>query len=138
MRLSVISNLILQTIDFYCTAFYCTAYFRQEEYENLLSEFSEQSNDIKSNTIVAADIRLVRYYNGKTALFKEHLLVLRKHEFCYKPNNPVALSEYTRVYKLIWEMFSQEANNQNDFIIFDGSLFHHPINDLMRNYNATP
>jgi len=34
-------------------------------------------------------------------------------------------------------MFSQKTNKQTDFLIFDGSLFHHPINDLMRNYGAT-
>ena len=118
--------------------FYCTAYFRQEEYENLLSEFPDYSDDIKGNTIIAEDIRLVRYYNGKTALFTEPLLdVLFKHEFCYKPNDPVPLSEYTRVYKLIWDMFAQETSIQFDFLLFDGSLFHHPINDLIRNYNSS-
>lgn len=118
--------------------FYCTAYLRQKEYENLLSEFPDYSNDIKGNTIIAENVRLVRYYKEKTALFTEPLLnVFRKHEFCHKPNDPVPLSEYTRVYKLVWDMFAQETSIQFDFLLFDGSLFHHPINDLMRNYNAS-
>ncbi|MFO7611561.1 MAG: GrpB family protein [Clostridia bacterium] len=117
--------------------FYCTAYFKEEEYKNLLVDFPEYSDDIKSNTIIAGDIRLIRYYNGEIPLFTEPLRgVLRKHEFCHEPGNPVPLPEYTRVYKLVWEMLAQETSNQFDFLIFDGSLLHHPINDLIRNYKA--
>jgi len=64
--------------------FYCTAYFRQEEYESFLSEFPDYSDDIKCHTIIAEDIRLVRYYNGKTALFTEPLLnILRNLGICH-------------------------------------------------------
>ena len=116
--------------------FYCTAYFKQDEYARLLSEYSQYSGEIKKNTISAGDVRLVRYYNRKTPLFTEPLLdVLRNHEFCYRPIKPVPISEYTRVYKLVWEQFAK--NEHPDFTLFDGSLFHHPINDLRLNYNAT-
>lgn len=118
--------------------FYCTAYFRQDEYQNLLATFPDSSDSIGVQTIIAEDIRLIRYYNGEIALFPEPLLnVLRKHEFCYKPVDAVPLMEFTRVYKLVWEMFSQKTDEHTDFLIFDGSLLHHPINDLMRNYGAT-
>jgi len=118
--------------------FYCTAYFKHDEYENLLVTFPDYFDAIGIHTIIVEDIRLIRYYNGEIALFPEPLLnVFRKREFCYKPNNPVPLPEYTRVYKLVWEMLTQKKNNQTDFLIFDGSLIHHPVNDLMRNYNAT-
>ena len=118
--------------------FFCTAYFNQDEYDNLLAEYNEFSDDIKANTIIADDIRLIRYYNRETPLFFEPLLnVLRKYEFCWNPINLVPISEYTRVYKSVWGNFARNVSNQRDYIIFDGSLLHHPINDMMRNYNAS-
>lgn len=118
--------------------FYCTAYLKQNEYAALIRDYSEFSHDIKDNTINAGDIRLIRYYNGETPLFTEPLLgVLRKYEFCYKPINLVPFPEYTRVYKSVWEQFAKRSSVQYDYMIFDGSLFHHPINDMMRNYEAS-
>ncbi|MCL2408788.1 MAG: hypothetical protein FWC96_04140 [Oscillospiraceae bacterium] len=118
--------------------FYCTAYFKQHEYENLIAEFPDYLDDIASNTIVAEDVRLVRYYSGETALFDEPLLdILSKHELCINPSNPVPISEFSRVYKLVWEAFAENQNIFPGFLLFDGSLFHHPINDLMGNYNAS-
>jgi len=118
--------------------FYCTAYFKQDSYSNLLTEFSEYADDIKANTVAAGDVKLVRYYNRKIPLFTKPLLdVLGKHEFCYRPSNPVPLLEYTRVYKMVWEKFVQETSGGFDFVLFDGALFHHPINDLRSNYNAS-
>ena len=121
--------------------FHSTAYFKQNEYDDLLAEYPLDSKEIKENTIIVGDVRLIQYYNSKTALFAEPLLsVLREHEFCFTPVNLVPLSEYNRVYKLVWEQFEQN-HKQNytpvDYILFDGSLFHHPINDMMRNYNAS-
>jgi len=118
--------------------FYCTAYFTQEEYADLLDNHGELTVDIQSNTIVAGNIRLVRYHNRETPLFPEALLdVLRKHEFCWKPSHLVPISEYTRVYKSVWEQFAKRENKHPDFLIFGGSLLHHPINDMMRNYGAS-
>jgi len=118
--------------------FYCTAYLRADEYEGILVEYSEFAEEIKNNTVIADDIRLVRYYNQKTPLFSGALLdVLCKHEFCWNPTNLVPLFEYCRVYKTVWEQFAQNIDNPPDYLIFDGSLMHHPINDMMRNYNAT-
>ena len=133
------------SVDRYCEGdfpnpidFYATAYFKENEYATILERFSEFSEDIQANTVVANDIRLVRYYNQKTPLFTKPLLdELSKHEFCWNPCNLIPISEYTRVYKTIWEQFSEKSNNQLDYLIFDGSLFHHPINDMTRNYNAS-
>jgi hypothetical protein len=63
--------------------------------------------------------------------------ILRKHEFCLKPINLVALSEYTRVYKSVWEQFAKNVSRPLDYMIFDGSLLHHPINDMINNYNIS-
>jgi GrpB-like predicted nucleotidyltransferase (UPF0157 family) len=48
----------------------------------------------------------------------------------------VTLAEYARMYTKAWKDFARRANGQSDYIIFDGSLLHHPINDMMRNFNA--
>jgi hypothetical protein len=118
--------------------FYCTAYYKHDEYENLLMEYSAFSEDIRKNTIFTDYVRLIRYYNRETPLFSAPLLyVLRKREFCWKPENLVPISEYTRVYKTVWEQFAEKANASHDYLIFDGSLFHHPINDMMRNYQVS-
>jgi len=118
--------------------FYCAAYFKQDEYADLFTEYNQFAGDIKNNTIFAGDMRLVRYYNREMPLFAEPLLtVLLKREFCWKPANPIPFSEYTRVYKSVWKQFAQNPGTQFDYLIFDGSLFHHPTNDMMRNYNAS-
>ena len=118
--------------------FYCAAYFKKNEYEAVLAEYSGFAEDIERNTIIADKIRLARYFNGQTPLFSEPLLsIFRNHEFCWNPVNLIPLSEYTRVYKSVWEQFVQNTSNQLDYLIFDGSLIHHPINDMTRNYNAT-
>jgi len=117
--------------------FYATAYFKLDDYNDMLEKYDEFSESIERNAVVADDIRLVRYYNQETPLFHEPLLgMMRKHEFCWKPTNVVSLSEYTRVFKSVWERFAQNESSQMDYLIFDGSLIHHPINDMMRNYNA--
>jgi hypothetical protein len=86
--------------------FYCTAYLKKHEYDAILAKHSAFAEDIRSNTVFADDIRLVRYYNQKMPLFSEPLLELfRKHEFCWNPTNLIPLSEYTRVYKSVWEQF---------------------------------
>ena len=118
--------------------FYCAAYFDKNGYVDLLKAYSGFSKDISKNTIVADDIMLVRYYNKETPLFPEPLLgLLREHEFCWNPIRLVPISEYTRVYKSVWEQFALKTNNQFDCVFFDGSLLHHPINDMMRNYSAS-
>lgn len=55
----------------------------------------------------------------------------------FQPVNRVPLSEYTRVSMLLWESFTHEADARLDFLLFDGSLLHHPVNDMMRNYTAS-
>lgn len=118
--------------------FYCTAYFKQDEYEKLLIEYSAFSKDIRKYTIFADDVKLIRYYERETPLFTEPLLgELCRNEFCWKPKNLVPINEYTRVYKAVWEQFAEKTNNNFDYLIFDGSLFHHPINDMMRNYQVS-
>jgi len=120
--------------------FYSTAYLNSNDYADLLATYPAYSADIEDNAIVAGDTMLIRYCNGATPLFPEPLLgKLRSSEFCchnVEDSAIVPLPEYSRVYKLVWEQFSQN-HKQVDYIIFDGSLLHHPINDMMRNYGAS-
>jgi hypothetical protein len=118
--------------------FYCVAYFKQDEYLDLLAKYSQFAEDITSNTISVADVRLVRYYIGENALFSAPLIdLLHEREFCWQPQNPVPFSEYTRVNRLVWEHFAKANDGKTDYLLFDGSLFHHPINDMIRNYAAS-
>ena len=70
-------------------------------------------------TVIVDEIRLVRYYNQKISLFTEPLLgKLNNREFCWNPANLIPLSEYTRVYKSVWEQFVRNTSNQLDYLIF--------------------
>lgn len=118
--------------------FYCTAYFTYEEYEKLHDTFAAYADVLSENTIIAGDVRLIRYYDANLPLFPEPLLsALRECEFCYNPTTLVPLAEYTRVYRAVWRGFAENAAGTYDFLLFDGSLLHHPINDMMRNYNVS-
>ena len=114
--------------------FYCTAYLTMEEYQ----EFCKECPSALKHTIRAGDIRLVRYYNEDTPLFEEPLLSwLAEREFCYNPTRLVPLAAYTAAYQKVWENFAASIDESDDFLLFDGSLLHHPINDMMRNYHIT-
>ena len=117
--------------------FYCVAYLSAEEHARLCREYSAAAATIRQYTVDAGAAKLVRYYNEDTPLFDEPLLSeLARREFCYKPRNPVTLEEYSRVYRYIWRDFAERLDGAWDFMLFDGSLLHHPINDMMRNYQA--
>lgn len=118
--------------------FYCTAYLSLEEYDKLCTKYKLFMDMLHSNTIIAGNVRLVRYYDEDTPLFDEPLLSeLAQKEFCYNPIELVTLNEYTSAYINVWRNFALSLDETYDFIIFDGSLIHHPINDMMRNYNIT-
>lgn len=118
--------------------FYCTAYLTTSEYQQLCETFAESAARIREYTIDAGKARLVRYYDGDTPLFTEPLLgILREHEFCWNPKNPVSLADYTEAYFEVWKSYVDGLDTSLDFIIFDGSLLHHPINDMMRNYQVS-
>ena len=118
--------------------FYCTACIPNDVYEALFRRFPAEADAIRENTIPAGNVRLVRYFNEDTPLFPEPLLQeLRQWEFCYHPPHPVPLAEYTAIYREVWRNFAAAPDEGCDFILFDGSLLHHPINDMMRNYGVT-
>lgn len=118
--------------------FYHTAYFTTLDYEKLCSKYSCYREIININTIKADDIRLIRYNNGKKFIFEEPLLSeLFDNEFCYHPKKIIPIDKYISIYTKIWRNFQKALNDEFDFIIFDGSLLHHPLNDMINNYNIS-
>lgn len=112
--------------------FYCTAYLTGDEYKALCGEYPD------AIAIPAGGARLVRYYDQDTPLFEEPLLSrLAEKEFCYNPTRLVSLEEYSAAYQAVWADFAAAIDETWDFLLFDGSLLHHPINDMMRNYHIT-
>lgn len=118
--------------------FYCTAYLRPDEYGYILKEYPDQKDAVLRYTHPAGDARLVRYYDEDTPLFDGELLsYLSEREFCYDPKNPVPLEAYSLAYRNVWTRFEETLPDQYDFLIFDGSLIHHPVNDMIRNYDVS-
>lgn len=117
--------------------FYCVAYYSSEEYETLCAKNPENEIAIRSNTIDAGKARLIHYFNEDTPLFEEPLLSeFMEREFCYNPRHPVSFENYSEVYVAVWKSFAAKLAD-NEIIIFDGSLLHHPLNDMIRNYDAS-
>lgn len=118
--------------------FYCVAYYSAEEYETLCAEYPQYESSIRMNTVDAGNARLIHYFDEDTPLFEEPLLSeFMKREFCYNPQNPVSFKDYSEAYVAVWNNFVDSLSDDVDYIIFDGSLLHHPINDMIRNYGAT-
>lgn len=117
--------------------FYCVAYYTSEEYEILCAENPKNEIAIRSNTIDAGKTRLIHYFNEDTPLFVEPLLSeFMMREFCYNPRNPVSFEDYSETYVAVWKNFAANLAD-NEIIIFDGSLLHHPLNDMIRNYDTS-
>ena len=117
--------------------FYCVAYYSSEEYEMLCAKNPENEIAIRSNTIDAGTARLIHYFNEDTPLFEEPLLSeFMEREFCYNPRHPVLFEDYSDAYVAVWKSFAANLAD-NEIIIFDGSLLHHPLNDMIRNYDAS-
>lgn len=118
--------------------FYCTAYLTPAQYDALCEAHPDEAGVLRKHTVPAGSARLVRYYDGDTPLFSGALTeALERHEFCYHPTHLVPLADYTSAYRQVWQGFAQGLDGQEDFILFDGSLLHHPLNDMMRNYAVT-
>jgi len=119
--------------------FYCTAYLPKNAYAQLLAQHPDAAETLKKHTVPAGDAFLVRYYDQDTPLFSGMLLsFLRSQELCWKPKNPIAFDDYCRAMETVWQNYAQNLPKDTDFILFDGSLLHHPLNDMLRNYRITP
>lgn len=117
--------------------FYCTAALTGEQYGDLLSRYPDESEAFIKNSIPAGEFTLVRYYHGDDRVFSEPLSEeLYPFELCYHPQRPLPLEVYTEIYRAVWQSFAESLYKKYDYLIFDGSLIHHPVNDMIRNYGA--
>ena len=48
-----------------------------------------------------------------------------------------SLSEFCEAYFQYWQNYVKNHSSNSNVLVLDGTLFHHPINDLLRIYNAT-
>lgn len=116
--------------------FYNTAYFTICEYEKLCNKYCSFRDFISANTIMTENARLIRYGNEKKFIFDEPLLSeLSENELCYHPKKVIPINKYISVYTEIWKNYQGVVNGTVDFAIFDGSLLHHPLNDMINNYH---
>ena len=117
--------------------FYCTAYLSRKGYADLLARYPREGDVLARNAHRAGEAVLVRYYDKDTPLFPEPLLgELAEKEFCYHPRHLVSFDAYSAAYRAIWESFT--AKMKDAVYLFDGSLLHHPLNDMLRNYDVAP
>lgn len=116
------------------------AYLSRTQYDELLARHPSAAEQIGRESIVEADYAVVRYQSAikKEAYFAREIhRFLEEGEFCFHAAHPIPAAEYQRVFLDLWTHFSKEETGRRRTVIFDGSLFHHQINDLMRNYEAT-
>ena len=85
-----------------------------------------------------------------TTLLQEKLHNSGHDAYCYlegAPDNPLdpfggtyppamPLSSFSETYLKCWRNFAGEHIKQDFLLILDGTLFHHQINDMLREYNA--
>ena len=115
------------------------AYLTRNRYEELLRTHPALADMLRKKSVIEADYALVRYQSaGKEPNFPEKMhRYLKAHEFCFHPEYPLPLQEYGKVFRNLWNRFAESEEKAGNLQIFDGSLFHHQINDLLRNYHAS-
>lgn len=118
--------------------FYCAAYFTKSEYSELCSEFPDSVGILELNSLLVGSAKLVRYYGGAKVFGERLLSELREHELCWQPKRIVEFSVYCKVMCEVFRKFAESIFGENCEYVFDGSLIHHPVNDMLRNYSVTP
>jgi hypothetical protein len=107
----------------------------QDEYDVLLREHCERRREIARNSIHLSSYVLVRYADSERYFFDSPIYEnLQKRELSYRQTSSISLTRYSKVFIELWQRF---AADEYDFTVFDGSLLHHPINDLIRNHHAS-
>lgn len=114
------------------------SYLTRDEYGEILRSYPSLADELRKGSIVEPDYALVRYQDAERKHFSSELYrYLKSHEFCYNTENPVPMSQYGEVFINLWRRFAENKTTNQGYYIFDGSLLHHQINDLLRNYDAT-
>jgi hypothetical protein len=149
---STISNVLCERLRSFGYSAYCilegdsdspldlfyVSYLTGGEYRELLRSYPAWSDELQKKSLVEPDYALVRYQDTKRKYYSPELYgYLKEHELCYNTENPVPLSKFSEVFVNLWRLFAEKDIIKQDNLIFDGSLLHHQVNDLIRNYNAT-
>lgn len=117
---------------------YRAAYLPEEKRRELRDRYPGEAEALDRRAVPAGQAAVVRYFDRDRPLFSGPLLgELMERELCYAPREPVPFEKYAEVYEALWRRFAAGAE-EGTVYIFDGSLMHHPINDMIRNYAATP
>lgn len=118
--------------------FYSTAYLPEREHKSICQRYPGEREKIAAHTRDVGGAKLVRYVGPGGPLFSQPLQgELEQREFCYKPARPIPVKEYQAACQKVWQDFSTSLGEDQGIFLFDGSLLHHPLNDLMRNYHLT-
>ncbi len=114
------------------------AYLKPAQFDAMLRDHPDQAEGLREKSLVTPDCAFVRYRDSQNqALFLGELhRFLEAHEFSYQPTQPQPQAEFERIFLDRWARFAQREASYDGYLIFDGALFQHQINDLLRNYTA--
>lgn len=114
------------------------AYLTKSEFQKLILAYRPFADELAARSIAENDYVLVQYQNRQTMFYTPELYeYLKKREACYKPAAPVPIDAFTAIFQNRWRRFLDSDHAECDYAVFDGAFLHHPINDLLRNYDAS-
>jgi predicted ATPase len=109
----------------------------KNEYRKVTNDYPEWVDELDQHSMVEPDYVITRYQDTKRCFYPHELhTFMRSREFCYKTSNPVPFTKYCEIFARLWRRFAMNAQLNTACSIFDGSLLHHQINDLLTVYQA--
>ncbi len=114
------------------------AYLTRSEFQRLILAYPPYADALAAASIVENDYILVQYQNQQTKFYSPELYgYLRNREACYKAAAPIPIDAFTAIFQNRWRRFLDSEHAERDYAVFDGAFLHHPINDLLRNFDAS-
>ncbi|BBB92760.1 MAG TPA: hypothetical protein PKA28_02980 [Methylomusa anaerophila] len=111
------------------------AYLTKDEFDKLITKYTEQAEEIYSYSIIEDDYVLVPYTKFGLAPYANDLTrYLEAHEVCYGNTPSVSIEGFTRVFCKRWERYASKITLEDEINIFESAYFQHSIHDLMRLY----
>ena len=111
------------------------AYLTKDEFDKLISKYTEQAEEIYSYSIIENGYVLVPYTKFGLAPYENDLTrYLKAHEVCYGNTPSVFIEVFTRVFCKRWERYASKIALKDEINIFESAYFQHHIHDLMRLY----
>ncbi|MCK5129091.1 MAG: hypothetical protein KAQ68_04525 [Clostridiales bacterium] len=133
---NISNKLYLEGEEYHPVDLLWCAYFNHRDYCKLLSNYNEQADTIKKNSIIEEEYSLVKYKTRDRTIFSDDLGdYLAKNEFCYSDSPIVPIDTFTEVFRKRFERFSSSIKNIDQITIFESTFFQHQIHDIHRNYS---